>query len=910
MSKSLSTLSLCLSVSLLLCLLATLPLGLASDDVVVRPVEKTLSSGMKALLWPRAGSGTVLIAVTVPAGSQDENPEMAGLSHYLEHLLFDGFDDLDERGVTEAFEGLSAYMNAFTREQSTVFFSLTPREEAVAAAELMVGMLTRSTIQPGVYAKEKKVILEELAKDHARPDGLKEELLRASLWAGTPKEHPVGGTIATVEATTREEVVRYFKTRYQPGAFRVLLTGDLDIGGLEAVLAPFAAFEESKPGAARPDPLSWPGWGRWVALAPPKSEAPKMPPGMGGMPKGMMGAMGGHGGRGDGGTLEIVIAAPDALDRKGNEMELVARWLSEATGPLASALVPTYANSVEVARVPEDPRDSLDLRISAKEGVEAGVLLSRALGALGAAAAGPADGDVLRMQRAWEAERAITGQRLHYAAVYYGDALATTRGSLADALEPRLISGEETRSAATALLKGAASRTRAAWLGKGGPVEASDLPQPLAPEVKATARALEAGPMGSLVSTLPNGMVVGILPETGSPVFGVHLLVADRSLNEPAESPGIADLIHRLLPAGTMLSGSTALASRFERAGIDVKAADSPMIPFDNRYHTPSFSYLRIEGPSVSLEDSLEMLAEMIRQPAWDARGWEQATKSHLASRKAGNRGGSRAARVFRQALFGENHPLARAVSGTPDAALPSEDEVRAAWGEYPGGYFAPNRLILTIASPLPAEQVLAVVGDLFSSEGKSDPVRGPYPAPAGSGNAPSIALGETPQVTVLWGRLVSVAPEDRAALAVAADALSDRMVAVIREEKGLAYGLGAGAGMIPGGQWILSASVGTRPDNKDEVVSALEGLVAELSAKPIGQKDLDRLVNRDRRTHMLRSLSAASRAYRVGRVLFEGPDSELLIDDAQYARVTPEEVQRAMKKYFVPAKMLLVVAP
>ncbi len=90
----------------------------------------------------------------------------------------------------KAFERLSAYMNAFTREQATVYFALVPRSDAVAAAELMAGMLTRSTIGSAVYEKEKKVILEELAKDHASPDGLKEEKLRGVLWRGTPARTP------------------------------------------------------------------------------------------------------------------------------------------------------------------------------------------------------------------------------------------------------------------------------------------------------------------------------------------------------------------------------------------------------------------------------------------------------------------------------------------------------------------------------------------------------------------------------------------------------------------------------------------------------------------------------------------------------------------------------------------------
>jgi hypothetical protein len=60
----------------------------------------------------------------------------------------------------------------------------------------------------------------------------------------------------------------------------------------------------------------------------------------------------------------------------------------------------------------------------------------------------------------------------------------------------------------------------------------------------------------------------------------------------------------------------------------------------------------------------------------------------------------------------------------------------------------------------------------------------------------------------------------------------------------------------------------------------------------------------------MLRGLSAASRAYRVGRALFEGPGSPLAIDEASYAAVTPEQVRQAVTRYLVADEMLLIVTP
>jgi len=611
-----------------------------------------------------------------------------------------------------------------------------------------------------------------------------------------------------------------------------------------------------------------------------------------------------------GGTLALVVAAPDSLARSATSLELVSRWLGDSSGPLAAALIPDLARSLSVTRLPREPRDVVEVHIEAAAGVDPEDLLARTLGVLAAAAAGPGDEEVLAIQRSWTAERALDGQRLHYAAVFYGDALASTRGDLAEAVEPVEVAPDGVRAAAAELFMGAGGRTRAAWLGDGGPVERSLLPNAIAPASAARRSALEDGPLGSLVATLDNGLVVGILPETGSTVFGIHLLVADRTLFEPAATPGVSDLIHRLLIGGTVLGDTRDLEGRIDRAGLEIKPADSPVIPFDNRYHVPDFSYVRIEGPSDSLADAVEILAEMVRVPAWDEEGWRAAVDGHRAERKADNRGGERAKQLFFATLLGADNPLAKPVSGPLDAPLADEAQIKTVWESWPDGYFAPDRLVLTVASPLPANQTLELIEDSFGGGPATKPRRGPYPAPQPAAQAPTVEIGDAPQVTLLWGRIAEVAAADRAPLLVAMDAFSDRMTAVIREREGLAYRLGASARAVPGGAWILSASVGTRPENSERVAVLLTELVEGLVGEPMSTDDLERLNARRRRSRMLRGLSAASRAYRVGRALFEGDSSPLAVDEAAFTAVTPAQVQAAAKKYLVAEEMLLVVNP
>jgi predicted Zn-dependent peptidase len=324
----------------------------------------------------------------------------------------------------------------------------------------------------------------------------------------------------------------------------------------------------------------------------------------------------------------------------------------------------------------------------------------------------------------------------------------------------------------------------------------------------------------------------------------------------------------------------------------------------------PDFSYVRVEGPAGEFEKALSMLAEMIRRPGWDDAGWRSAVSGHEAARKADNRGSEKAEQIFLGALLGDEHPLARPVSGPQDAATAAPSAVSEWWGTWPEGYFSPARLVLSVASPLAETETLELVEDHFGDGPASVPIRGPYPPVRATAEVPAVEIGEAPQVSLLWGRIADVAPEDRAAVLVAMDALSDRMTAIIREREGLAYRLGAGVRYIHGGSWVLSALVGTRPENAASVEALLEELVVGLGETPLAPEDIDRLNARARRTRMLRGLSAASRAYRVGRAIFEGPGSPLAVDEAAYGAVTPEEVRSVVRRYLDPGSMIMVVTP
>jgi len=203
-----------------------------------------LKNGLTVLIKNDDRFPLVNARLYVHAGSAYETPEIAGISHQLEHMVFKG---TEKRGLGEsakAIESVGGSMNAATSFDYTVYYVEVPDSEWKLGLDVITDMAINPTIDPKELESEKKVVLEELERGEDSPNSLLFKSLQSMIWKDTTYEWPIIGYRDTIKAFNREKIMDYIATHYQPQSMMLAVVGKVDpdevvkeaerlLGGLE-----------------------------------------------------------------------------------------------------------------------------------------------------------------------------------------------------------------------------------------------------------------------------------------------------------------------------------------------------------------------------------------------------------------------------------------------------------------------------------------------------------------------------------------------------------------------------------------------------------------------------------------------------------------------------------------------------
>lgn len=181
----------------------------------------------------------------VRTGARDEDLQINGVSHFLEHMVFKGTERLSPFAVNEAFDRTGAQYNAFTSEENTVFYAAVLPEYLMQITKLWIEMM-RPALRTEDFNIEKQVIKEEIAmyKDQPNYDVL--DRCRAIFFGGHPCGHSVLGTEETIDAMTAEQMRGYFAGRYAPNNMVAAFAGNFNWDEIKDIVAAGCGGWESR----------------------------------------------------------------------------------------------------------------------------------------------------------------------------------------------------------------------------------------------------------------------------------------------------------------------------------------------------------------------------------------------------------------------------------------------------------------------------------------------------------------------------------------------------------------------------------------------------------------------------------------------------------------------------------------
>jgi len=188
----------------------------------------SLKNGLMLLLEKKS-LDTVTIQATVKTGSNNENIGINGISHFMEHMLFEGTKRRkNSLVISNEIESLGGELNAYTSNERTCFYIRVPKEHFDKALDITADILQNPTFALKMIEKERKIILKEINLHIDEPRFHQWILFTSALFKKHPAKLPTYGTVSAVKAITRKDLLDYYSTYYVPNNIILSIVGNFN----------------------------------------------------------------------------------------------------------------------------------------------------------------------------------------------------------------------------------------------------------------------------------------------------------------------------------------------------------------------------------------------------------------------------------------------------------------------------------------------------------------------------------------------------------------------------------------------------------------------------------------------------------------------------------------------------------
>jgi zinc protease len=914
--------------------------------------EFRLANGLKLLLSENRVAPVVTFMVVYRVGSRNEAVGHTGATHLLEHMLFKGtptFNRAKGTQVAATLQRVGADYNATTWYDRTNYFETVPSDALELAVHLEADRMRNSFIADEDRRAEMTVVRNELERGQNEPMLVLDEAVYATAFREHPYHHPTIGWRADVENVPTARLKEFYDTFYHPNNATAMVVGDFEEAhALALVNKYFGAFPAS------PAPIPE------VYTEEPRQEGERrlVVRRAGELPLVQV-AFRAPAALGQGGVLSNAeLAARSAAPPEENDiyaLVVLAGLLSNGvTSRLYQALVePALAVSADT-RVDQfrDP-GLFNVYATAAPGVEPRKVEDVIHAELARVAEDLKAEEVEKAKRQIAAQVAYERDGTHNVAFQMSEAeaVADWRFYSSYARNVARVTAEDVRRAAAVYFKEDA-RTVGHFIPRGdggdadgddagvgssdsdGPGTKSVRPKSVKPaphgykfhhdphqqeDEPSGAGLKESGGAGVNQSAgtglaarvvreeLGSGAVLLVLENAATPTVALRGSLRAGSYFEPKDKPGLARITAEMLKRGTRRRGKLELAGALEEVGADVEfEADVFAVEISARSLSADFPALAAT------------LAEMLREPSFPAEELEKLKQQTVAAvRQQQSDTSWRAYERLTQTLFPEENPFYTHAGDRLVESINSitVEDVRGFYEKFYGGH----SLILSVAGGARADEAVRVLREAFEGfEGRGGAevsVADPQP-PAGAGRE-VVVVRDKANVDVMIGTAAPLrrdASDYYAAVlanrALGESTLSSRLGLQVRDAEGLTYGIASRfrAPSLAAGPWYIAVSV--NPGNVGRAVESALGVLREYVEHGIRPEELE-----DEKSSAVGSFKVSlSTNAGLAEALWNAEFYRLGLDHVErypqlVRAVTVDEVNAAIRKYFRPEHLTVVVA-
>lgn len=189
---------------------------------------KVLNSGIRLIVEDKKSLEGVSFRMFFKTGSVNETPEIFGISHLIEHMLFKGTKKRNAYQIVYDLEKVGAQVNAYTTKDSTCYYTYSTKESLETCVEVLSDMFFNSTFDENELSREKKVVIEEMKMYKDQPSDVVDTLNYELFFENTALAHDVIGNEKSVNSITRQQILDYINSYYTPNNLVVCFAGHVD----------------------------------------------------------------------------------------------------------------------------------------------------------------------------------------------------------------------------------------------------------------------------------------------------------------------------------------------------------------------------------------------------------------------------------------------------------------------------------------------------------------------------------------------------------------------------------------------------------------------------------------------------------------------------------------------------------